>query len=337
MPGKRRTEEMARKFLRENFEQRLRVYREMPAFQCPEECQRPCCQNRSLWSEMTIFDILEIGKFLGMNPVEFFEKNVEFGIENVHDGQDNPVPFLWAKVLRLKRPCPLLGPDLKCRVQPVKPASCRVFPETHHLMGLNESTMPSSGFYNHVFGSTLVKTGHVCLKAGTSTKYLTSESIQRFHEALMINVHEFILSSLLIFGSWPSHLNVWQAIGEIQAIVKEQYEAQGLEKLKQTEIMRAEIAASGRTSIFISPQAVEEFARRRGEAYSFFEQARRVVKRAADSDLEVEFFRAISTVSRQIQGAIKEHGPNLQFRLDDAGVVRCTPLDFGAGVETIWA
>lgn len=98
-------------------------------FQCDPHCTRPGCKRMDLQVPVSLFDILGAAQYLGKSVSRLYREAYSLGLFSSHQHE-----WVWLVALRLKKPCPFLTDD-RCRIYPVRPLPCMLFPENLVVRG----------------------------------------------------------------------------------------------------------------------------------------------------------------------------------------------------------
>ncbi len=92
-------------------------------FLCDPGCTRPGCKNQDLQVEASLVDLLGAALHRGEQTSDLYRRHYRLGLFS--DEKDG-----WIRriSLRLRKPCPFLEND-RCRIYPVRPLPCILFPE----------------------------------------------------------------------------------------------------------------------------------------------------------------------------------------------------------------
>lgn len=92
-------------------------------FRCDPACLRPGCKNPDLQVPVSIVDLLGVASHLNTTVSEIFHRCYVLGLFS-----DDREDWITTVAVRLQKPCPFLEQDL-CRIYPVRPLPCMLFPE----------------------------------------------------------------------------------------------------------------------------------------------------------------------------------------------------------------
>jgi Fe-S-cluster containining protein len=98
-------------------------------FRCPDDCSAPGCRKAGIIVEVTLFDLIGLGRFLNTPVSELFSQNCHLGLM-VRKTNVNYMNLL----IKIEKPCLFLS-GTQCEVHNVKPLSCQLFPELYHIQG----------------------------------------------------------------------------------------------------------------------------------------------------------------------------------------------------------
>jgi Fe-S-cluster containining protein len=99
-------------------------------FRCPDDCSAPGCRKVGIVVEVTLFDLIRLGRFLDTPVSKLFSQHCHLGLI-VRKTNINHMNLL----IKMKKPCIFLS-GTQCEVHEDKPLSCKLFPELYHIQGL---------------------------------------------------------------------------------------------------------------------------------------------------------------------------------------------------------
>jgi Fe-S-cluster containining protein len=92
-------------------------------FHCDPACTRPGCKNQDLLVPVSIVDLVGAAIHQDGSVSANYQRNYSLGLF-----ADERNDWIRRVALRLKKPCPFLEND-RCRIYPVRPLACVLFPE----------------------------------------------------------------------------------------------------------------------------------------------------------------------------------------------------------------
>ena len=98
-------------------------------FQCPDECDAPGCRKADIIVEVTLFDLIKLGRYLNIPVSHLYSQHCRLGLMVYNDN----VRYMNL-LIKMKKPCLFLSGN-QCGVHDVKPLSCRLFPELYQIQG----------------------------------------------------------------------------------------------------------------------------------------------------------------------------------------------------------
>lgn len=99
-------------------------------FLCPEDCDAPGCWMEDTIVEVTLFDLIRLGKELDIPVSVFFADHCRVGLQACETN-----PRYMRLLIKVRKPCCFLK-DARCLVQRSKPLICILFPEYQQIAGL---------------------------------------------------------------------------------------------------------------------------------------------------------------------------------------------------------
>jgi Fe-S-cluster containining protein len=99
-------------------------------FRCPDDCNAPGCRKPGIIVEVTLFDLIKLGRFLNTPVSRLFSQNCRLGLTACKYN----IRYMNL-LIKMKKPCRLLSGD-QCSVHDVKPLSCILFPELYQVQGV---------------------------------------------------------------------------------------------------------------------------------------------------------------------------------------------------------
>ncbi len=112
-----------RHWLTAYFRTRAHLASHESAFHCDPACTRPGCKNNTLLIPVSIVDLLGAALHQHTSVFTCYQRHCILGLIS-----SEPHAWLRKVALRLHKPCPFLEHDL-CRIYPVRPLACILFPE----------------------------------------------------------------------------------------------------------------------------------------------------------------------------------------------------------------
>jgi Fe-S-cluster containining protein len=112
-----------RQWLTDYFHTREHLASSESDFRCDAGCTRPGCKNQNLQIPVSLVDLVGAARYQDGSVSATYQRNYALGLL-AHERYD----WIRRVSLRLKKPCPFLENDL-CRIYPVRPLACVLFPE----------------------------------------------------------------------------------------------------------------------------------------------------------------------------------------------------------------
>ena len=112
------------------FQHQTKLFNTDCNFRCPDDCNAPGCRKTGIIVEVTLFDLIKLGRFLNTPVSHLFSQHCCLGLTvckyNIR---------YMNLLIKMKKPCRFLSGD-QCSVHDVKPLSCILFPELYQVQGL---------------------------------------------------------------------------------------------------------------------------------------------------------------------------------------------------------
>lgn len=236
---------------------RQRLMVQSPNFACPVGCVRPCCTRPELYTYIDLLDLLMLGQALDTRPVEVFRRHVELGAE-VRSLGDAYMVYQWQVRWQLRRPCPFLTKDKRCRVHELRPLSCRCFPEYRHIMK-RDGVDVDDGQYGPAYA---------CLDPAADRAYLDGREHRLSDMAVML-VAEQTASNLVVYRQAPVYHDIRSEIQEIDRLSREEpgLSGQPMPKKVLAHNRLVQDGAGGKELPCVGHQAVLTVLRRQEDRY----------------------------------------------------------------------
>ena len=155
-------------------------------FQCPDDCNAPGCRKVDIIVEVTLFDLIRLGRFLNTTVSLFFSQYCHLGVMIYEDN----IHYLRL-LIKMKKPCLFLSGG-QCVVHDAKPLNCTLFPELYHIKGLFPKLSKNPLFYAFpCLKKPLVISGKR-IKALKKLRRMSSEE-QALSHAYLFGVPSFII------------------------------------------------------------------------------------------------------------------------------------------------
>jgi len=150
------------------------------SFRCPDDCNTPGCRKADIIVEVTLFDLIKLGRFLNTSVSYLFSQYCHLGLMIFEDN------IRYKKLLiKMKKPCLFLSGN-QCVVHDAKPLSCRLFPEFYHIKGLVPKLSKNPLFYTFP-----------CLKKPID---ISEKRIKALKKLRKMSLQEQALSHAYLFG-----------------------------------------------------------------------------------------------------------------------------------------
>jgi Fe-S-cluster containining protein len=108
---------------------------------CPNDCSAPGCRQADVIVEVTIFDLIRLGRFLNTPVSHLFSQNCHLGLMICEDN------IRYKRLLiKMKKPCLFLSGN-QCVVHDAKPLNCTLFPESYQIQGVLPKLSQNPLFY----------------------------------------------------------------------------------------------------------------------------------------------------------------------------------------------
>lgn len=99
-------------------------------FRCPDDCNSPGCRETGIIVEVTLFDLIRLGRFLNTPASKLFSQYCHLGLM----ARKTNINYMNL-LIKMKKPCLFLSGTL-CEVHDFKPLSCKLFPELYSIQGV---------------------------------------------------------------------------------------------------------------------------------------------------------------------------------------------------------
>jgi Fe-S-cluster containining protein len=99
-------------------------------FRCPKDCNAPGCRKADIIVEVTLFDLIKLGRLLNTPVSHLFSQHCRLGLTVCKDN----IRYMNL-LIKMKKPCLFLSGN-QCDVHDVKPLSCTLFPELYQIQGV---------------------------------------------------------------------------------------------------------------------------------------------------------------------------------------------------------
>jgi Fe-S-cluster containining protein len=174
-------------------------------FRCPDDCNAPGCRKADIIVEVTLFDLIRLGRFLNTPVSHLFSQYCHLGLMIYENN------IRYKKLLiKMKKPCLFLSRN-ECVVHNAKPLNCKLFPESYHIKGLLPKLSKNPLFYTF---PCLKKPIVISEKRKTALKKLRRMSLleQALSHAYLFGVPNFIIDEKplrkKLRRSHPKHRNL---------------------------------------------------------------------------------------------------------------------------------
>jgi Fe-S-cluster containining protein len=165
-------------------------------FRCPPACTRPGCKDPDLQVHVSLVDLLGAALHLGESLVTIYRRHYSLGLFT-NDRDD----WIRTVALKLKKPCPFLEDDL-CRIYPVRPMPCMLFPEYLVYQGKLEESAGKEFFRDYL-----------CLHEPLQ---LAPARARVMGQLARMWGRESLISSFFLFNQGPCYLDFSNLIGELE-------------------------------------------------------------------------------------------------------------------------
>jgi len=178
-------------------------------FHCNPACTRPGCRNISILVPVSLVDLLGVARHCQKSVAATYQRYYALGLFP-HEQND----WIRKVALRLNKPCPFLEQDL-CRIYPVRPLACVLFPED----------LVRTGRFEIEAGKELFKE-FLCLRSPMLLSPQRAEIVWRIKEMWE---REMLISSYYLFNHGRCHLDVSNLTQEFLQVAATLGEAGALE------------------------------------------------------------------------------------------------------------
>jgi Fe-S-cluster containining protein len=149
-------------------------------FRCPDDCNAPGCRKAGIIVEVTLFDLIKLGRFLNTPVSHLFSQHCRLGLTvckyNIR---------YMNLLIKMKKPCLFLSGN-QCSVHDVKPLSCRLFPELYQIQGVLPELSKRPLFHSFP-----------CMRKPSVVSEMRKKAIRKLER---MSLHEQALSYAYLFG-----------------------------------------------------------------------------------------------------------------------------------------
>ena len=155
-------------------------------FRCPDDCNTPGCRKVDVIVEVTLFDLIRLGRFLNTPVSHLFSQYCHLGLiiyeDNIHYKR---------LLIKMKKPCLFLSGN-QCVVHDAKPLNCTLFPELYHIKGLLPKLSKNPLFYSFPCLKKPIVISEKRIKALKKLRRMSSQE-QALSHAYLFGVPSFII------------------------------------------------------------------------------------------------------------------------------------------------
>jgi Fe-S-cluster containining protein len=149
-------------------------------FRCPDDCNAPGCRKADIIVEVTLFDLIKLGRFLNTPVSHLFSQHCRLGLTVCKDN----IRYMNL-LIKMKKPCLFLSGS-QCDVHDVKPLSCTLFPELYQIQGVLPELSRKPLFHSFP-----------CLKKPIVISEMRAKALKRLER---MSLQEQALSYAYLFG-----------------------------------------------------------------------------------------------------------------------------------------
>ena len=174
-------------------------------FRCPDDCNAPGCRKVDIIVEVTIFDLIRLGRFLNTPAYHLFSQYCHLGLMICEDN------IRYKRLLiKMKKPCLFLSEN-QCVVHDAKPLNCKLFPELYHIKGVLPKLSKNPLFYTFPCLKEPIVISEKRIKALTKLRRMSLREQALSHEYLF-GVPSFVIDEKplrkKLRRNHPKHQNI---------------------------------------------------------------------------------------------------------------------------------
>jgi len=149
-------------------------------FRCPNDCDAPGCRKADIIVDVTLFDLIKLGRFLNTPVSNLFSQYCHLGLGICEDN----IRYMKL-VVKMKKPC-LFHSGNQCDVHDVKPLNCKFFPELYQIQGVLSELSKKPLFHSFP-----------CLKKPIVVSEIRKKALRKLERMSLL---EQALSNAYLFG-----------------------------------------------------------------------------------------------------------------------------------------
>jgi len=174
-------------------------------FRCPDDCNAPGCRKVDIIVEVTIFDLIRLGRFLNTPAYHLFSQYCHLGLMICEDN------IRYKRLLiKMTKPCLFLSEN-QCVVHDAKPLNCKLFPELYHIKGVLPKLSKNPLFYTFPCLKEPIVISEKRIKALTKLRRMSLREQALSHEYLF-GVPSFVIDEKplrkKLRRNHPKHQNI---------------------------------------------------------------------------------------------------------------------------------